>query len=308
MTQTFAHPAAATRSAIGDYFLIVLAVLLMGYAIFGKTFAYLGVAPLYVGEMVFALGAIAFLHSRCAIASFANLPNLLLTILIGWAIIRTLPYIGEYGVDALRDSMIVVYGGFAFIVTALLLEKPERLSLVVRFLRILALILVPLAPFLVLATNDAAHSGMGAQESQAVLAQPKIGTTAVHLSAAALLAFLGFKKRASPVWLILLIIGMGVVATLNRGGMLVIIFMLTFAAIASGRVREFSIALGIGAALIGTLYIFDLSIPTMRQERDISAEQLIENVGSVFGWWQQGSLRNQRMAPPLVGRDHRLYP
>jgi hypothetical protein len=260
----------------------VLAFLLVGYAILGKTFAYVGVPPLYIGEIVFALGAIAFLSTRCAIASLATLPNLLIAILTGWVIIRTLPYIGEHGFDAIRDSMIVVYGGFAFIVTALLLEKPERLRLVVRFLRILALIIVPLAPVLVLSTNIAGHSVTGGEEGQHMLAQPKIGTTAVHLAAAVLLAFLSF-KRASLIWLILLMMGMIVAATLNRGGMLVIIFMLSFAAVASGRLREFSIALGVGAALVGTLYTFDLSIPTIRQERDISAEQLVENVGSVFG-------------------------
>jgi hypothetical protein len=282
MNQNSIQQSAATHSAIGDRYLIVLAFLLIGYAVLGKTFAYVGVPPLYIGEMVFALGTIAFLSTRCVIASFATLPNLLLAILICWGLIRTLPYIGEYGLNALRDSMIFGYGGFAFIITALLLEKPERLLLVVRFLRLIAVIIVPLAPFLVLATNLAGHSVTGGEEGQEVLAQPKIGTTAVHLAAAALLVFLGF-KRASAIWLILLTTAMVVAATLNRGGMLVIILTLTFAAIVTGRLREFSIALGIGAALIGTLYFFDLSIPTIRQERDISAEQLVNNVGSIVG-------------------------
>ena len=132
---------------------MALGALLVGYAILGKTVAYIGVPPLYVGEMVYALGVIAFLSTRCGIASFASLPNLLLAILIGWGICRTLPYISEDGFDALRDSMLVLYGGFAFIVTALLLEKPERLQLVIKFLRFLAVVLVPLAPFIVVMTN-----------------------------------------------------------------------------------------------------------------------------------------------------------
>ena len=130
----------------------------MGYALLGKTVAYIGVPPLYIGEVVFALGIIAFLSSRCVIASFAALPNLLLALLIGWGIIRTLPYLRENGFDALRDSMLVLYGGFAFIVTALLLEKPERLQLLIKFLRFLALVLVPLAPIIVIMTNAAAHA------------------------------------------------------------------------------------------------------------------------------------------------------
>ena len=62
--------------------------------------------------------------------------------------------------------MLVLYGGFAFIVTALLLEKPERLQLVIKFLRFLAVVLVPLAPFIVVMTNatEQAAAAAGAIE------------------------------------------------------------------------------------------------------------------------------------------------
>ena len=121
MTQTSVQQPTAARYAISEFYLIVLGALLVGYALLGKTVAYIGVPPLYIGEVIFALGIIAFLSSRCVIASLAALPNLLLALLIGWGIIRTLPYLRENGFDALRDSMLVLYGGFAFIVTTLLL-------------------------------------------------------------------------------------------------------------------------------------------------------------------------------------------
>ena len=79
--------------------------------------------------MTFALGIVAFLHSRCCAATLATPPILLLVVLISWALIRTLPYIGEFGFDALRDSVVILYGGFAIIVTALLLEKPKGCGL-----------------------------------------------------------------------------------------------------------------------------------------------------------------------------------
>ena len=65
--------------------------------------------------------------------------------------------------------------------------------------------------------------------------------------------------------------------------MLVIIFMLTCGSILGGRLREFAVVVGIGAALLGLAYATDLSIPTARETRSISAEQLVENVASVFG-------------------------
>ena len=152
MKQSDTPPSAAYRT-LSDYYLVALGVLLAGYAIVGKAFAYIGVPPVYVGEIVFALGIIAFLNSKCAVAAFATLPSLLLGVLFGWAIIRTLPYLGEFGVDALRDSVLVVYGGFAFIIVALLLERPERILLLIRFLRVVARIVIVVAPCLLVLTR-----------------------------------------------------------------------------------------------------------------------------------------------------------
>ena len=279
--------------------------MLIGYALLGKTVAYIGVPPLYIGEVVFALGVIAFLSSRCAIASLATLPNLLLALLIGWGIIRTLPYLRENGFDALRDSMLVLYGGFAFIVTALLLEKPERLQLLIKFLRFLALVLVPLAPIIVIMTNAAAHAE--GEVTQWSLAHAKIGTTAVHLSAAALLVILGF-KRPNLLWCALLIAGMGVAASLNRGAMLVIIFMLTCGSILGGRLREFAVRCRYRSRSSGAR----LRHRPVDPDRSRNAQHQCRAAGRERRQHfrcarQPGSLRNERVAPALVGYDRRLY-
>ena len=42
-------------------FIAALGALLVGYAFFGRSFAYLGVPPLYMGEIVLAIGALALL-------------------------------------------------------------------------------------------------------------------------------------------------------------------------------------------------------------------------------------------------------
>ena len=125
LTQGDTQPVAA-HWALGDYYLVTLSALLVGYAIFGKPFAYIGLPPLYIGDLVFVLGIVVFLTSGSAVATFATLPSLLLGTLGGWVIIRTLPYLGEFGIDALRDSVIVLYGGFAFIIAALLLEEAQE--------------------------------------------------------------------------------------------------------------------------------------------------------------------------------------
>ena len=250
MTQTSVQQPAAARSTFGDYYLIVLGALLVGYALLGKTVAYIGVPPLYIGEVVFALGVIAFLSSRCAIASLAALPNLLLALLIGWGIIRTLPYLRENGFDALRDSMLVLYGGFAFIVTALLLEKPERLQLLIKFLRFLALVLVPLAPIIEI-NDQCSLSRRGRSRSGPGPCQDRDHRGSSFRSRA-----VGHSRLQTPrpPVVLLLIAGMVVAASLQRGAMLVIIFMLTCGSILGGRLREFGVVVAIGAALLGLAY------------------------------------------------------
>src|SRR5947207_11387277 len=98
----------------GDRYLAFLAIALLGYALMGKGFAYLGFPPLYVGEIAFFIGAIVFLRSGVSVASLATLPGLMLVALMVWVLARTIPYVTVYGFDALRDSTVVMYGGFAF--------------------------------------------------------------------------------------------------------------------------------------------------------------------------------------------------
>ena len=50
-----------------------------------------------------------------------------------WVLARTLPFVSVYGFDALRDSVIILYGGFAFIVIGLLLEDARRIDTVLRY-------------------------------------------------------------------------------------------------------------------------------------------------------------------------------
>ena len=68
-------PLPAASSAFNDYYFMGLGVLLAGYAIGSKAFAYISIPPLYIGDIVLAFGIIAFLKSRCAAATLATLPS-----------------------------------------------------------------------------------------------------------------------------------------------------------------------------------------------------------------------------------------
>src|ERR1700756_3049776 len=124
---------ASRPTSLGDRFLLLLSGVLLGYAFIGKGFAYLGLPPLYVGEIVLLTGFIVFLRTNCLIAVLASLPSLLLAAAMAWVMLRTLPLVGMHGFDALRDSVVIMYGGFAFIIIALLLEGAHRINMVVRW-------------------------------------------------------------------------------------------------------------------------------------------------------------------------------
>ena len=105
--------------SLNDLFLLLLSVVLMGYAMVGRGFAYLGFPPLFVGEIAYVVGIAILLRTGCLVAVLATLPGVLLAIMMTYVLARTLPFIDMYGMDALRDSVIIVYGGFGLIVVAL---------------------------------------------------------------------------------------------------------------------------------------------------------------------------------------------
>src|SRR5262249_2617459 len=128
----------ASRAPLeGDRYLAFLAIALLGYALMGKGFAYLGFPPLYVGEIALLIGAVVLLRTGALVASLAALPSVGLVVLMIWVMARTIPFVSEYGFDALRDSIVVMYGGFAFVVIGLLLEDARRIDTMLRYYNIL---------------------------------------------------------------------------------------------------------------------------------------------------------------------------
>ena len=81
-------------TSLGDRYLLLLLGVLLGYAFIGRGFAYLGLPPLYVGEMALLTGFIIFLRTSCLIAALATLPSLLLAAAMAWVMLRTLPFVG----------------------------------------------------------------------------------------------------------------------------------------------------------------------------------------------------------------------
>ena len=131
----------------GDAYLRVLCVALLCYAIIGKGFAYLGVPPLFVGELLLLLGLWLWVEHRLPGLNAASPAQLLLIGYMVWGAFRTIPAIGEYGAEALRDAVVWGYGLFALVVSGLLLARPERLETLHRRFMTFATIFLATSPF-----------------------------------------------------------------------------------------------------------------------------------------------------------------
>ena len=128
---------------LSDHYLVFLMAVLLGYALLGKSFGYLGIPPFFIGELTLLMGSIIFLRSGCFLATLATPTSVLLAITMTWVLLRALPFIGVYGFDALRDSVIILYGTFALIVISLLLEDARRIDTLVHYYAAFVAVFVP---------------------------------------------------------------------------------------------------------------------------------------------------------------------
>ncbi|NOJ43320.1 O-antigen ligase family protein [Bradyrhizobium australiense] len=272
---------------LSDYYLLLLLGVLLGYAFLGKGFAYLGLPPIFIGEIAFFTGVVILLRTGCLIAALTTLPSLVLVAAMAWVVLRTLPFVGVYGFDALRDSVVIMYGGFAFIVIALLLEDARRINTIVRYYGAFVNIYIPVIPFLFGFNHHLADSIPHMPGTTVPLIWIGSGEVAVHLAGAAVFVLVGFRK-ATLLWIVFLAAALAMVSALTRGGMLAFVVPVTFAVLTLGKIRELAAILLTGLVILAAAYSLE-SIFTEHtearssEERSISARQLVENVASIGG-------------------------
>ena len=266
---------------ISGVFLGVLAVLLIGYAFLGRGFAYVGVAPLYVGELALPVAILALLRGR----KFGSLQpiHVLLLAFMAWGAARTIPYLGTYGIDALRDAVSWGYAVYAVAVAFILSPAYLRAGIDL-YRRILPFILVWVPIAAVLTTAVTLPTVPGSTVSIVVF---KGGDFGVHLAGVAAFIFLGLyaagpgRRLAEPLLWALWLAAVAVVGILNRGGLV--------AASMSAAVVLYVRAAGRWLTLI--FVAFALMVPVILIDpaiklgsgREISVGQMVDNVASLIG-------------------------
>ncbi len=284
-----------TRAArLPALFLVALGIVLIGYAFLQRAFAYIGVPPFYIGEMVLAVGLLAALTG--VPVRLLNSPVVWSIVAFGaWGAARTFPYVGTYRVDALRDAVLWGYGAFTILVAAALLRTGALPRAIRGYARWVPWFLVWL-PFYFLATRIA-----GREALMSIFAF-KPGDVAVHLAGVAGLVLLGIgrsvpRSRRLNAWLAgLWLVGFSIAAVLNRGGLVAVAAaMLTLLAFRPVRmirrarrmaprlVVPLLIVIASGSIGSGVFGLTARVSDSPDDERDLSPTQLIENVESIFG-------------------------
>lgn len=263
----------------GDSYLLLLFILLAGYATFGKGFAYLGIPPLFIGEITLALGLVALLQSGCWLAMMMTVPSQLLMLLIAWVVLRTVPFIWMYRFDALRDSVLAVYGVFAFIVVALVLQRPSRLGWIVETYSRFALV-YGFAGAVLAYTTSTLSDLLAWPFSGVPVVYVRMGEASVHLCGAAVFALLGLRRVPLP-WTLAMLVGF-LMISISRGAMLAFLVPLCVAAVLGGKIHRLIPIVTSAAAVLAVVMTLGLQIE-LSGGRVIGPAQLVNNVESLIG-------------------------
>jgi O-antigen ligase len=268
--------------------LIALPMVLAGYALFDEPFANLHVpgTPVYLGEVVLALGAalavLATLQFRLALRH--SLPMGLLLIFVAWGLVRTVPFVPAYGVNAVRDASLYYYALAAVLVAALVRGSPELPEHWVGRYGALVVPLVVWSPIAMVLAGRVGGPFIPDSGVQIFFHRPgNIATTI-----ATMIAFLwlvpreSLKPRSRALLTALATLVLLVVGTQNRGGAVAacVALLVTGALMDRGRLKMATAVLG--PALVALILAWGLDVQvTIGADRQVSVDQLWQNVTSI---------------------------
>jgi hypothetical protein len=227
-------------------FLVALSALLAGYMFLGRGFAHIGRSPVYVGEAVLLIGlvatGIAFAQRKVRLARSRIVLLLIAFMLLG--VVRTVPYLGVYGVDALRDAVLWGYAVFALIILVI----ADR-ALLLGAMRLYGWVVPIFAVWLPISWNIFAIEFRGVDPSNLGSFTPlvyfKPGDMAVHIAGSIAFLVLGTGALTTArtfIWRALIAVPLlwaaFVAGTTSRGALLAIVTSLGVLALMARRSRN----------------------------------------------------------------------
>jgi hypothetical protein len=272
-----------------NLFVRLLPIILAGYALFDRTFAWLHVPgiPLFQGEMMVTLALIVIAGAtHTVLPGLKNrIPSTLLVVFMLWGLLRTVPYLGTFHIDAVRDAALWYYAIFGIVVAGLVVSIPHLPKLWAgSYCRLLPWVLLWSIPAIQL---DARPGGPYLPDAPVVSwFAHKSGNIAV--GGAMALAFLwlvpidGLERRKRVLLSVLACLLIAMTATQSRSGLIAAGATVVVTLLMSSSRRQMIAAMVAPLVLIvGLAWAIDLKIPA--QPRPISVTQLAMNIGSLTG-------------------------
>lgn len=275
-------------------FFVSLAALLAGYMFLGRGFAHVGIPPLYVGEIVLVLGLIAtaFAVIRLRLRIRPSRLEWLLLAFMAWGAVRTIPYLSEYGLDALRDATLWGYALFALMISIL-----ANRALAVRAIGLYALAIPFFALWLPISWNLFAAASTGIDPTKPGSVVPLVffkgGDMAVHtVGVIAFLVIGASAARSARTLLWRALLGLPLVWTVfvagtsNRGALVTTVLGVAAIAILAPRSRNWlpilaaTAVLAVALAFQGTLSELSGPAPSNSAAHTHSAEPTLSASGS----------------------------
>ena len=267
-----------------DRYLVFLAVVLIGYALGGRGFAYFGIPPLYIGEVALVAGVGAVMLARGWTRLFQSPAILALTPFVLLGICRTLIDLPDHGIDAIRDSAVYYYAAFALIVGGMIVSEPRRLMTILQFYRRFGLIFLVGIPIVALIYRGLHESLPRWPWSDTPIIQEKEGDVMVHL--AGILAFwnAGLAGEIAWGWATLLAINAAALGQVDRAGLLSFGTSLGagFAYRPKGKIGWYLVGGMVAAVLVLAITNVHIEIPGGKG-RELSFEQIKLNLTSIAG-------------------------
>ncbi len=287
-----AHPLHAPGRRIGDRFLGWLTWVLLGYALLGRTFAYVGVNPLYIGEITLLFGLLALYYSKTFLYVIQYAPAKLLFGLIFWGLLTTIPHVPTYGIDALRDAVIYAYGVFTFIVAGLLIQNGERLRFLLLRYRTFAVIFISIIWLIFIAYKSFKATLPLLPGTNVTAISAKGGDIMVHMAGCCAFLMVGM-GRLNWKLALLLLIDLAMIMVSNRGGMVSWVIALSIIMVLRPPQLKLS-KLTYGLALIVTVVALWNPTFNLQERRSISLEQVWTNVASIFTETEDSALKGTK--------------
>jgi O-antigen ligase len=269
-----------------------LILILLGYQFLGKGFAYIGASPVYLGEVGLALagatGLLMALFNRLKyVQRFLRVEVALLFGFIAWQFLCTIPYLGLYGVDALRDAALWGYSAFALFIL-LLVPRKSVSGFFDLYGKVLPYYLMWL-PVAWAVGQIGLLDNVYFPGSPVPLLHLKSGDVGVHLAAAAAFMLLridvhGGRWSSAKLWTLwmLWLIDWVLFGVGNRAGMLSALVGVALVVLWQPRTRWYRPFIA-GIFLLASLFATDVTEPFADTAQEPLGKEIIENLQSVFG-------------------------